>query len=154
MVTKVCTQCWFEFEARRRNAKFCSNACKQKAHRISKGQKFENKATAKTANERCSCRHCGKGFWQSGKGRKALYCGATCRQMANLAKKGAAFRWYKVQRGISDYEAWCYVETVGTDAIDRIAEAEGFAYSYQQKIYYKPQAWFSLDPATFGIVIA
>lgn len=154
MVTKVCSQCWFEFEARRSNAKFCSNACKQKSHRIGKGQKFQNKPMAKTANERCTCRHCGKGYWQSGKGRKALYCGATCRQMANTAKKSAGYRWYKGQRGISDYEAWNYLELIGTDGMDRIAAAEGWHYSYVQRQYIKTQAYFSLDPMNFGIVKA
>lgn len=74
--------------------------------------------------------------------------------MANLRKKAAAWRWYKIVRGINDYEAWNYVEAVGTDAIDRLAAAEGYHYSYQQLMYIKTQAYLSLDPMNFGIVKA
>lgn len=152
MVTKVCPVCWFEFEARRYNAKFCSPACKQKNHRVKHGQVTQNKTTDRRVNDRCTCQHCGKGFWRSGKGRPAKFCGNSCRQMANTAKKAAAFHWYKQQRKISDYEAWCYVESVGTDAMDRLAAAEGWHYSHIERRYYKPQMMFSLDPSNFGFV--
>jgi len=151
MVTCVCKQCWFEFQAKRSSAKFCSPACKQKYWRIEHGQQFENKPKH-TPDERSHCEHCGGGFWQSGKGRKAKFCSNSCRQLANRAKIAAAFKWYKRARQISDHEALCYVETVGTDAIDRLAAAEGFHYSRVEKMYIRTQAYFSLDPMNFGIV--
>jgi len=152
MVQCVCQQCWFVFEARRSSAKFCSPACKQKAHRIKNGQRFENKV--KTVNERCMCRHCGAGFWQSGKGRKAHYCSNSCRQLANVAKKHAGFRYYKRMGNASDYAAWTAVETLGTDGVDELAAAAGYHYSYVQRMYIKTEAYFSLDPMNFGIVSA
>lgn len=154
MIQVACKQCWFLFEARRSNAKYCSPACKQKAHRIAKGQKAANKKASRTPNDRAICRHCGDGFWQSGKGRKAHYCSQSCRQMANIAKKHAGFNWYKQARGISDYEAWNYIEAVGTDAIDRLAAAEGLHYSYPQRMYIRTETYFSLDPLNFGFVKA
>jgi len=151
MIQVACKQCWFVFEARRSSAKFCSAACRQKNHRQEKGQPIA-KETKFTAEHRSHCEHCGDGFWQSGKGRKAKFCSNSCRQLANRAKISAAFRWYRKARKISDYEAFSFVESVGTDAIDRLAEADGWHYSRVERMYIKTQAYFSLDPMNFGIV--
>lgn len=151
MVTKVCKQCWFEFEARRSTAKFCSAACRQKNHRSNNTVSSTAAAYHRTIDERLTCPHCGKGYWKSIKGRPAKYCSNSCRSSANRIKKAAAFRLFQEKLGYTYGGAYMAIGKGDLSKADSIAAMHGYHYSLLQRQYIKTVAWFSLDPEQLGI---
>jgi len=150
MVTKVCKTCWFEFESRRSSAKYCSAACRQKDFRYRNGQTSSAAGVPKTMDERKTCQHCGKGFWQKGKGRPAKWCSNGCRVSANATKKRAAFNLFQEKLGYTYGGAYMAIGRGSLDAADAIAANNGYHYSFVQRQYIRTQLWFSLDPQQFG----
>lgn len=141
MRSKICSTCYNPYEAKRSNAKYCSDACKQKAHRIRGGQ--NNNAFgiwAERSRTRYACKHCHNGFWGSGKGRTPKFCSNSCRVSANRFKHAASFRFVKMMNGSSlgwsDFECYSHVQDLGTDAIEQWAVKVGWEYSYQSRCFW------------------
>jgi len=141
VINKICSQCFNVFEARRSNAKFCSPACKQKAHRIKHGQ--NNTAFGSWADAtktRYACKHCHNGFYGSGKGRTPKFCSNSCRVSANRFKHAASFKFVKKMNGSSlgwsDYECFVHVQDSGTAAIETWANKTGWEYSYATRSFW------------------
>ena len=96
----TCHHCRAPFTARRRDARFCSNACRQAAHRAahpadrSPAHRAEI-AAARIAGKRATsyesyCRQCGARFWTDGTGTARLYCSNACRQARYRTRKSMA----------------------------------------------------------------
>lgn len=152
MVKRVCKSCWFEFEARRCNAKFCSAACRQKHWRNRHAETSTAADNMRPKMERKTCPHCNAGFWQNPKGRKAVYCSNSCRSSANRMKKTAAFTLFQEKLGYTYGGAYMAIGKGTLDAADTIAASNGYHYSHVQRQYIRTQAYFSLDPQQLGIV--
>lgn len=143
MLNLICSQCHNVFRARRASAKFCSPACKQKAHRVKRGQKDTRFAFIDeiSIRERVVCKHCQRSFYPQSKGRKPKYCSNSCRQSANKFKQAAAYKFVKAINGAalgwSDYDCYMYVLEQGTDAIEKWATSLGWEYSYTVRRFWQ-----------------
>jgi len=131
----MCEGCGDIVEVARVSAKYCSSACKQKAWRIKNGLQLA-RGEKKVQTERCTCKHCGKGFWQSGKGRKARFCSNSCRQMANVVRKVAIdnllTRLLHMDYHMKPFYA---AADAGVEHFDSAVEEMGFVYDYIARAY-------------------
>jgi len=150
MTNLICATCYNPFKARRRNALYCSPSCKQKAHRHRHGQ--NNKAFGEWADKtkpRHTCKHCGNGFWGSGKGRTPKFCSNSCRQSANIRKQHASFQFIKMMNGSAlewaSYDCWMYLKQKGTGHIEEWANRIGWEYSYSAGCYWQSTRKLWLD---------
>lgn len=103
---KRCTVCetLFEVSAQRSIKRYCSNACKQKAYRICKGE--ERAAQRKSApKEKRYCERCFAPF-ESDQGRAQRYCSNLCRQAAYRARRKASAG---ALGGIAGGKVWVYI---------------------------------------------
>jgi len=136
---KYCPVCECGFFCKRNSAKFCSPACKQKAHRIAHGQTvLRSEATRKTVaelSERKFCLHCQRAFWENTNGRKRQFCSDSCRVSANRFKHAAAWRFVRSIRAKGDYDAFTFVDENGTKAVDELALQYGCSYNYGTRQY-------------------
>ena len=88
-----CHVCHKEFVANRVDAKYCSNACRQKAYRDRQPKKDRREvAAAQLAGRRATthkgkCSYCGRTFYTDGTGTGRLYCNNACRQAAYRERK-------------------------------------------------------------------
>ena len=96
MVEKGCSYCRKRFEGKRKDARYCSAACRQAAYRARQPRANMDEVTAKRlATKRGKsyqgvCRHCGRRFWMDGTQTAQVYCDAACRQAAYRARKKLA----------------------------------------------------------------
>jgi len=144
---KYCPVCECGFFYRRESAKFCSPACKQKAHRIAHGQTVARSEAARRTVEELSskalCPHCLKSFWQNTRGRKRVFCSNSCRVSAHRLKIAAAWRLVKWLNKVNDYQALALVDSIGTGGVDELALQHGCKYSYTTRTYtgMTPDFW-------------
>lgn len=91
-----CWTCKKNFTSLRRTARYCSNACKQKAWRLQHGQEMgetEAKQLTKYVLSRKKCEYCGDSFFVNKKGRPTQFCKPSHKVMYNRYKKEAAHNW-------------------------------------------------------------
>lgn len=92
-----CVICNNRFEAKRRDALYCSDTCKQKAYLIRKGvvPLTEREATAMVArhSQQKTCCYCGRQFWSFPKGRPPKFCSDSCREGFRKAQIRALTYW-------------------------------------------------------------
>jgi len=85
-----CPVCEKVFHAARRDAQACSNACRQKAHRIAQGRATNRRNAAAAAAEtkaaqvhELTCECCGRKFNRDGNAASnSRYCSNACKQKA------------------------------------------------------------------------
>ena len=96
MVTKICEQCGESFEAKRKDAKFCSQKCQKRAKRGN--------------SEIVKCVICGTSFPKSGKN---IYCCDECKEVARIDDDmNAKFTNRKFD---ADYDSENYDEDFGLE---------------------------------------
>lgn len=91
---KACPVCQRYFAARRADAKYCSDACRQVAHRRrhrpTRGQRArQTYDTKKAQTYKRTCDHCGRTFYPDGTQGAMIYCSNACKQAAYRARKKA-----------------------------------------------------------------
>lgn len=156
MISKVCSNCECLFEARRSSAKFCSPACRQQSYRERNGQQFRNKKTVETSTpeQRLTCPHCGKGYWQSISGRKRLFCSDSCRVSANRRKVNATRNLIRVlmRRG-ANTDPYIDAANNGTQAFEDYVKPYGWIYDKTSGKYFQDirQNDFFKKPSPFGV---
>lgn len=160
MISKLCSNCGCEFEARRNTAKFCSPACRQQDYRIRNGQQFSNVSSTlvqQSARDlRLTCPHCGKGYWQGSTGRKRQYCSDSCRVSANRRKVNATRNLIrKLSKRGASMDKFIDAANVGTVEFENLVKRYGFVYDGKNGVYFEDHRqsdFFGKSPShNFGV---
>lgn len=139
MISVLCSNCGVEFEARRCSAKYCSPACRQQSYREAHGQVSRNKTSTPARREdRLTCPHCGKGYWQSLKGRKRSFCSDSCRVSANRRKVNATRNLIrKLSRRGANLDPYVDAANEGTAEFEKYVKRFGFVYDHKNGHYFE-----------------
>lgn len=134
---RSCKCCGESFRPARKAAKYCSVACRVKAHRQKQaGRKAAAGRAGRAALDIAAptigrCAHCDKGFWRLDS-RPRLYCGASCRSAAYKTRQRAALG---ILAAVLGYERASDVISTGMPKTSALLAAMGFQYDASRRTW-------------------
>ena len=126
--TKKCAVCRSPFEARRSTARYCCQACRQKAARRAKGADPKTAPRRRLKTKKATplvktCLHCQKPFKTTAAAAKRQYCGQACRQATYRQRKAEAVGLLCMVATVEGYSAERVREHVSSWSLQRLERA-------------------------------